>query len=411
MSKPGPLSGVRVLELGSTIAGPFCGRLLADFGADVIKVEDPAGDTLRTFGQSVEGKSLYAASLFRNKSMVALDLRQDEGRRAVRDLALKCQVVVENFKPGALESWGLGYDTLAAENPALVMVRISGFGQTGPYRERPGYGVIGEAVSGLRYINGDPGHPPARMATALTDYITGLYAAFGAVMAIMNARVTGRGQCVDAALSECAFTFMDPYVPGYEKLGIVPERTGSRLPGAAPNDIYPTREGKFVLIAAFSEAIFRRLCRAMDRADLAEDPRFATLTARNENVEPLNAEIAAWTGARPLDEIERVLGAADVPASRIFTMADIFADPHFAARSMLVPTPDEELGEITLAAPVPHLGDTPATIRHSGRRIGQDTRRILGEVAGYDGARIDDLAARGIVRTDAGAEEGSGRHG
>lgn len=400
MDQAGPLAGIRVLELGSTISGPFCGRLLADFGADVIKVEDPAGDTLRTFGEIVDGKSLYAASLFRNKSMVSLDLRQEEGREVVRDLIRASDVVVENFKPGTLEKWGLGYEALAADNPALVMVRISGFGQTGPYRERPGYGVIGEAVSGLRYINGDPDHPPARMATALTDYITGLYGAFGAVMAILHARATGRGQCVDAALSECAFTFMDPYVPGYEKLGIVPERTGSRLPGAAPNDIYPTQDNRFVLIAAFSEPIFRRLLRAMEQPELAQDERFATLTARNRNVEPLNAIISAWTRALPLVEIERQLGQAEVPASRIFTMADIFADPHFAARAMLVPTPDDDLGEVTLAAPVPHLGQSPGSIRHSGRRIGQDTRRILSEVAKYDHARIDDLTARGVAHAD-----------
>ena len=397
------LGRFRVVELGSTISAPFCGRLLADFGAEVIKVEDVAGDTLRTLGEQVEGKSLYAASLFRNKAVVAVDLRAEEGRAVVRDLAGAADVLVENFRPGLLERWGLGWDVLRAINPRLVIVRISGFGQTGPYAHRPGYGVIGEAVSGLRHINGDPDRPPGRMATALTDYVTGLSAAFGALVALLHREATGVGQCVDAALSECAFAFMEPYVQYYDRLGIVAERAGSRLPGATPNNLYPTGDGRFVLIAAFADPIFRRLCRAMGREALADDPAFATLSARNARVEAVDAAVAAWTATLPLDAIERALEAAEVPATRIFTMADIFADPHYRARDMLVPVPDDDVGPIRMAAPVPRLSGTPGAVRHAGRRLGADTVRVLREVAGYDDDRIARLAAAGAIRVaDAG---------
>ncbi len=400
---PGALGSFRVVELGSTISAPFCGRLLADFGADVVKVEDVAGDTLRSFGESVEGKSLYAASLFRNKRTVAVDLRTDEGRAVVRRLAAGADVVIENFRPGLLERWGLGWEDLSALNPRLVMVRISGFGQTGPYAHRPGYGVIGEAVSGLRHINGDPDRPPGRMATALTDYITGLYGAFGAALALLARTLTGRGQCVDAALSECAFSFMEPYVQYYDKLGLVANRAGSRLPGATPNNLYPTADGRYVLIAAFADPIFRRLCRAMGRPDVGRDPRFSTLAARNERVDEVDALVAAWTEGETLEALEAALEAAEVPATRIFTMADIFADPHYRARTMLVPVPDADVGPITMAAPVPRLSDTPGVARHAGRRLGADTVSVLQE-AGFGAAEIERLLAAGVVRAGEGQE-------
>lgn len=396
-----PLSRFRVLELGSTIAGPFCGRLLADFGAQVIKVEEPAGDTLRAIGRQYHGKSLYAASLFRNKATISIDMRTPEGQDVIKTLAAKCDVLIENFRPGTLESWGLGYQELSRLNPGLVMVRISGFGQTGPYSQRPGYGVIGEAISGLRSINGDPDRPPARMATALTDYITGLYGAFGALVALLNRQFTGRGQEVDAALSECAFSFMDPYVPVYEKLGEIAQRAGSRLPGANPNNLYATQDQQFIHIAAFSDSMFRRLCKAMGQPELALDTRFATAQERNERPDDLDQIIAQWTTSHSLVELEKILEPAGVPATRIFNIADIFADPHYRARGMLVPAPDDELGTVTLAAPVPRLGETPGRIAHTGRRAGQDTRRVLVEVAGFDNERIDRLVAAKIVFEEA----------
>ena len=394
----GPLSRFRVLELGSTISGPFCGRLLADFGANVIKVEDPAGDTLRTIGKMFHGTSLYAASLFRNKSTICIDLRKPEGQALVKKLASKCDVVVENFRPGALENWGLGYEDLKVLNPGLVMVRISGFGQTGPYSRRPGYGAIGEAISGLRYINGDPDRPPARMATALTDYITGLYGAFGALIALMNRQFTGRGQCVDAALSECAFSFMEPFVPAFEKLGVVAQRAGSRLPDATPNNLYATKDQEFIHITAFSDPVFTRLCEAMGQPGLSEDERFKSARIRNDHADEIDEVISRWTGEHQLREIEEKLLSAGVPATRIFSIADIFKDPHYSARKMLVPTPDDDLGTITLAGPVPKLSDTPGRLRHTGHKVGQDTRTVLDETLGLSAAEINRLIESGIVR-------------
>ncbi|MFC2176780.1 CaiB/BaiF CoA transferase family protein [Actinomycetota bacterium] len=232
----GPLSGYRVLELGSTVAGPFCGRLLADFGAEVIKVEPPTGDTVRSMGKRLEGRSLYAASILRNKQLIALDLRTEEGRDLIREMIVSCDVLVENFRPGTMERWGLGYEDLAELNPGLVMVRISGFGQDGPYSGRPGYGVIGEAMSGLRHLTGDPDRPPSRIAVSLTDYVTGLYAAFGATLALLGREKTGRGQVIDAALYESAFSFMEPWIPAFEKLGHIAGRSGSWLPESTPNN-------------------------------------------------------------------------------------------------------------------------------------------------------------------------------
>jgi crotonobetainyl-CoA:carnitine CoA-transferase CaiB-like acyl-CoA transferase len=394
----GALSRFRVLELGSTISGPFCGRLLADFGAEVIKVEEPSGDTLRTIGKMYHGKSLYAATLFRNKTMVCIDMRTPSGQDLVKQLAARCDVLVENFRPGMMEKWGLGYDELAKVNPGLVMVRISGFGQSGPYSKRPGYGVIGEAISGLRHITGDPDRPPARVATALTDYITGLYGAFGALIALLNRQFTGRGQCVDAALSECAFSFMEPFVPAFEKLGVVAQRAGARLPDATPNNLYATGDGQFIHITAFSDPVFVRLCKAMGRPELATDPKFVTGRTRTDHVDEIDDIISHWTTSMPLEQLEKVLEDAGVPATRIFTIADIFRDPHFAARDMLVKTPDDDLGTVTLAAPVPRLSETPGELRHTGSAVGHDTRSVLKDILELPDADIDRYFAAGTVR-------------
>lgn len=404
MLENGPLTGCKVLELGSTIAGPFCARLLADFGAEVIKVEPPEGDTVRSLGHRYEGKSLYAATLLRNKSLVCVNLREKAGREIVRNLAAKCDIVVENFKPGTLEKWGLGYDELRAANSGLIMVRISGFGQTGPYSSRAGYGVVSEAVSGLRHLIGDPDRPPARVAVALTDYITGLYAAFGAVMALHARRVTGIGQCIDAALNECAFSFLESHVPAYDKLGIIAKRAGSRLPNSAPNNLYPTKDHQHVHITAIADAVFRRMSAVMGREDLASDARFAAAVARGVNIDALDSIIAEWTQTLDARDVEQRLTAADVPATRIFTMADIFKDPHYLARGMLVEVPDDEFGSVTLAAPVPALSATPGRIRHSGGKVGRDTARILQEVLGMQSDDIDVLELAGVVGSSASAQ-------
>jgi crotonobetainyl-CoA:carnitine CoA-transferase CaiB-like acyl-CoA transferase len=391
----GALSGVLAVELGSTIAGPFCGRLLADFGATVIKVEDPRGDTVRNLGEHVAGHSLYAASLLRNKSAVALDLRTDAGREAAMRLIARSDVVIENFRPGAMEAWGLDYGTLSASNPGLVMVRISGFGQTGPYSRRPGYGVIDEAVSGLRSVTGDADRPPTRVGMALTDYVTGLYAAFGALVALEERRRSGCGQVVDAALSECAFSLMESFVPAYAHSGTVPVRAGSRLPGSPPNNLYTAADGTHVHVTAFADPVFRRLCAAMGRAELASDPRYATGLARSRHEHEVDTLVAEWVGTRDGEAVERALADADVPASRVFDVADIFRDAHFHARGMLAKSFDPHIGEVTLAAPVPLMSRTPARIRFPGRPIGADTAQVLEEVAGLTGHEIAILAEAG----------------
>ena len=394
---PAPLAGYRVLEMGSTVAGPFCGRLLADFGAEVIKIETPEGDPVRTMGKRFHGKSLYAASIFRNKSLISIDLRTEEGQRLVGELAAKCDVVVENFRPGGLEKWGLGYADLSARNPGLVMARISGFGQDGPYSQRAGYGVIGEAVSGLRHLTGDPDRPPARVAVSMTDYITGLYAAFGVALALLARTRTGRGQVIDAALYECAFSFMEPWIPAFEKLGHVANRCGSRLPESTPNNLYATGDGEFIHITAMGDTVFRRLVEVMAQPELITDARFATATARSTHHEALDDLIARWTGRHTLADLERQLAAVGVPATRIFTIADIFGDPHYRARGSIAAAPDDDLGTVAMANVVPRLSATPGAVRHAGHRVGQDTRQVLRDLLGLPEAKIEALAQRGVI--------------
>jgi len=404
----GPLAGYRVLELGSTVAGPFCGRLFADFGAEVIKVEGAEGDPVRSMGKQYRDKSLWAASIFRNKSLIAVDLRKPEGQNLIRKLAAKCDFLIENFRPGALEAWGLGYDELARINPGLIMIRISGYGQTGPYRERPGYGVICEAVSGLRHITGDPDRPPGRIATSTTDYITGLYAAFGAMLALEARHKSGKGQVIDAALYEGAFSFMEPHVPAFEKLGEVAMRAGSRLPGSAPNSLYPTSDGQYIHITAASDAVFRRVMKAIGEPALADDARFKTALARVEHEDAIDAIITRWTLAHDCAEAERKLHAAEVPAARIYTMADIFKDPHYAARDMLARVPDDEFGTVTMPNVVPKLSATPGAIRHSGHRVGEDTRRVLMELAELSAEEIAQLEARHVIACDQSGDAARG---
>ena len=413
-SKPkrtGPLTGYRVLELGSTAAGPFCARLLADFGAEVVKIEAPEGDPIRNLGETVGGKSLYAASILRNKVIASLNLRKPRAVEILRQMVLKFDVVVENFRPGTLEKWGLAYEELARIKPDLVMTRISGYGQSGPYKDRPGYGVIGEAMSGLRHMIGDVDRPPSRVEIPLTDYITAVYAAFGTVMALLSREKTGIGQCVDAALVESAFSFMEAFVPGYEKTGKTGMRAGSRLPDAAPNNLYPTRDGAYIHIAAFADPVFRRLASAMGQPGLATDPRFAIQSARNRNEDLVDSIVSKWTTSLDLVDIERKLHAADVPASRIYTMADIFKDGHYRARDMLVSTPDDDLGVVTLAGVVPKLSGTPGALCWSGHRTGQDTRTVLKDFAGLSDEEIDALIDDGVVFCDSQSPSGKVRAG
>lgn len=392
----GALSNVTVLELGSTIAGPFCGRLLADFGADVIKIEDLSGDIIRSMGESYNGKSLYAASLLRNKKNLAVDLRSEAGREIIRRVIPHCDVVVENFRPGTLEKWDLGYEQLNQINPGIILTRISGFGQTGPYSGWPGYGVISEATSGLRYLTGDPDRPPARIATPLTDYLTGLYAAFGTMIALWDRATSGKGQVIDAALTESAFSLMEPFVPAFAKLGVVAERAGSKLPGAAPNNLYLTGDGQHIHIAAWHDSLFKKLCALMQH-DLFSDERFNSVRNRGDNSDELDVIIAKWTGNHNLDDLETKLQSNGIPATRIYSIADIFKDPHYKARNALVQVEDKDLGNVTLAAPVPKLSRTPGKVNHAGLDLGASSQEVLASMGGYTEDEIQNLLKVNVI--------------
>lgn len=410
-----PLDGCRVIELGSTVAGPFCGRLLADFGADVVKVEQRQGDVVRTMGKRAGDRSLYAASILRNKRNLAVDLNRPEGQVLARRLCATADIVVENFKPGTLERWGLSYETLRSENPGLVLVRISGFGQDGPYSGRPGYGIVCEAVGGLREITGDPDRPPSRVAVSLTDYITGLYAAFGAVLALLARKSSGMGQVVDAALYESAFSFMEPHVPAFQQLGEIARRAGARLPDNAPNSLYPTADGHFIQITAVSDAIFARLMEVIHQPRLVQDPRFSTADARSDNVVALDIIIGAWTGTYELEFVEAKLHDASIPAARIYTMQDIFADPHFAAREAIVTATDPVLGPVAMTNVTPRLSSTPGKVNWPGRQTGEDTYSVLGDDLGMTRREVADLIEAGVLfamDTDrADGQEPSGQQG
>lgn len=403
----GPLEGVRVLELGSSVAGPFCGRLLADFGAEVIKVEVAEGDPLRSMSKRFQGHSLYAASILRNKRLISIDLRTAEGRALARALADKCDVVLENFRPGTLEKWGLSYEELSRTNPGLVMVRISGFGQTGPYSQRAGYGAIGEAVSGLRHLTGDPDRPPARVAASITDEVTALYAAFGALLALRARAHTGRGQQVDAALYEAAFSLIEPHVPVFDKLGIVANRAGSRLPDSAPNNLYVSRDQRYIHVTAMGDAVFERLAQAMGRPDLVTDSRFTTQTDRSDHEDALDALISDWVGSHELSVIESKLEEFGVPAARIYDVRDIFGDKHFYARNMLVKLVDPDMGEVTVPGVVPKLSETPGKLHFPGRRVGADTASVIKELLELDDSEIQQLADSGVIYCSEPSHEGA----
>ena len=394
----GPLAGLRVIEICSTIAGPACSRLLADFGADVIKIESIAGDGVREMGKHVGDVSLYAATILRGKKSVAIDLKSIEGRALALELIKRADILVENNRPGVMERLGFGYDQLSVVNPGLVMVRISGYGQDGPYADRPGYGAICEAFGGVRHMTGDPDRPPARVALATTDYLTSVYAAFGTVMCIHERSRTGLGQVVDVALYETAFSQMEPYVPAFEKLGFIPERVGPNLPTMAPNSLYPTADDKWILIAANSNAIYERLVNLMLMPELFTDSRFSSIRSRGleTNMKALDTIIGNWTRQYEGEPLESMLLSASVPASRVFTIADIYKDPHFEARDMLVKVPHPTLGHTTQAGVVPKLSRTPGSIKHTGPSIGADTRTVLQDI-GLTGEQINALIEKGIV--------------
>ena len=395
-----PLAGIKVIEICSTIAGPACGRLLADFGADVIKIEPPQGDPVRQMGSHVGDISLYAASILRNKRSIVIDLKSEQGRELALALIARADIVLENNRPGVLERLGLGYEQVAVKHPGVIYVRISGYGQDGPYSQRPGYGAICEAVGGVRHMTGDPDRPPARVALATTDYLTSVYAAFGALSALRSRDVTGKGQVVDVALYETAFTQLEPLVPAYQKLNKVPMRVGPNLPSMAPNSLYPTRDANYLLIAANSNATFERLLKLMNRRELLQDPRFCSIRVRGEkpNMLALDAIISEWTQQYDAVELEQMIIDVEVPVSRVYTVADIFDDPHYQARSMIAQVAHPQLESVAQIGVVPRLSATPGTIRFTGPDLGADTISVLRDELGLQDEAIDSMLSAGVVR-------------
>ncbi|SDN80607.1 CaiB/BaiF CoA-transferase family protein [Geodermatophilus sp. DSM 45219] len=398
MAEPA-LSGVRVLELGQVIAGPFCGQLLGDLGADVVKVEPPGvGDVLRQWGRvhGEDGDSLWWRVTGRNKRSVTVDLRRPEGQDIVRRLAGHCDVVLENFRPGTLERWGLGWADLSRVDERLVMVRVSGFGQDGPYAGRAGYAAIGEAMGGLRALTGYPDRPPTRVGLSIGDSLAGTMAALGAVAALEARHRTGRGQVVDASIFESVLAMTEALVPEWQVAELRRERTGPTLPGIAPSNVYPTADGQ-VLVAANQDSVFRRLAAAMDAPELAEDPRFADHRARGERQAELDGIIAAWTRPRSAAEVLDRLHGAGVPAGLVYEPADMLEDPHFRARDSIVHVPDEEFGEVAMPAVVPRLSATPGSVRERAPRLGEHTDAVLAELLGLGAEEVAALRAAGVV--------------
>lgn len=395
----GPLQGVRVIEIGTLIAAPFAARLMGEFGAEVIKIESMGqGDPLRKWRKLHEGTSLWWYLQSRNKKSLSLNLKSPEGIDIVKRLAESADVLIENLRPGALEKLGLGWDVLHALNPKLTLVRISGYGQSGPYRDRPGFGAIGEAMGGIRYTTGTPGSPPARVGVSLGDSLASMHAVMGALMSLLRVKTgQGDGQVVDVSLAESVFNVMESLVPEYDMLGHVRERSGGALPGIAPSNTYPTADGAYVVIAGNSDPIFKRLMQTIGRADLAEHPEFAHNDGRAAQSDLLDGAISAWSSALPIDAVLKALEQAEVPAGRIYNVADIVADPHYQARGMIL---DADLpGGATVKMPgiVPKLSETPGSVNWQGPALGQHTDSVLGEL-GMSAADIAQLKHSGVVQ-------------
>jgi formyl-CoA transferase len=393
-----PLEGIRVLEMGQLIAGPFAGKMLAEFGADVIKIEPPGtGDPLRKWRLLHEGTSVWWAVQSRNKKSVTLNLRSTEGQMIARSLIEQCDVLIENFRPGTLESWGLGWDELQRVNPGLIMLRVSGYGQTGPYRDRPGFGAIAEAMGGLRHLTGEADRTPVRVGISLGDSLSALHGVIGILLALRHREHNGgKGQVVDVALYESVFNMMESLLPEYSAFGVVREPAGSSLPGIAPSNAYACRDGKYALIAGNGDSIFRRLMDLVERPDLGEDPSLAHNDGRVKRVQELDAAIGAWTATRTLDEVLAALNEARIPAGRIYDVADIAADPHYRAREMIVDAQLPDGTPIQVPGVVPKLSDTPGAIVHAAPALGEHTDEILGQL-GIDAATRDAWRARGVV--------------
>ena len=394
----GALSDLRVLELGTLIAGPFCGQLLGDMGADVIKIEAPGqGDPMRHWGPQQRGQpSVWWPVIGRNKRSITLDLRQAEGQKLFKDLAAKADVVIENFRPGTLEKWSCGYDALSALNPRLILVRVSGYGQTGPYSQRAGYGGIGEAMGGLRYIVGEPDRPPSRVGISIGDSLAAVHACMGTLAALHHRDRTGQGQVIDAAIYESVLNMMESLVTEYDQLGHVRERSGPILPKIAPSNVYPTRDG-IVMIGANQDTVFARLCEAMQNPALAADERYKDHQARGVNQRELDELIAGWTSTLATRELLDVLEKYGVPSGLIYRTADMLEDPHFKARQAIVSTPHPAFGTLRMQNVAPRLSATPGAIRSPAPELGQHNADVFRELLGLDAAALADYQSRGVI--------------
>jgi formyl-CoA transferase len=396
--KNGALSDLRVLELGTLLAGPFCGQLLGDMGADVIKIEPPGqGDPMRMWGRQKQGDpSLWWPVIARNKKAITLDLRQAEGQQLLKDLVAKTDFLLENFRPGTLEKWGLGYEQLSAVNPRLIMIRVSGYGQTGPYSHQAGFGAIGEAMGGLRYVVGDPSTPPSRMGISIGDSLAATFACVGALSALHYREKTGRGQVVDSAIYEAVLNMMESLITEYDKTGFIRERTGAILPNVAPSNVYPTADS-LVLIAANQDTVFGRLCEAMGRPELAKDPRYISHQSRGSNQQELDALVGRWTSTLSTRAVLDLMDKHGVPAGLIYRAPDMLQDPQFIDRKAIVTVQHPQFGDLKMQNIAPKLSETPGCIRSSSPALGQHNEEIYTGLLQLSAQRLAELRARKVI--------------
>ena len=395
-----PLDDLKVLELGQLIAGPYCGQVLADFGAEVIKVEPPGkGDAMRQWGEadSETGEPLWWNVIARNKKSMTLDLRQPRGQELLRELASQADVLIENFRPGTMERWGLGYDVLSRDNPGLIMVRVTGFGQDGPYASRAGFASVCEAMGGLRYLSGYPDRPPVRVGISLGDTLAGVHAVMGTLVALHQRERSGRGQVVDSAIFESVLAMMENLIPEYARAGKVRERSGSFLPKIAPSNAYPARDGRDVIIGANQDTVFRRLCEAMGQPGLADHPDYATHRARGIHQQAIDEVVTGWTSRHDAQEIVDRLAEAGVPAGLVYTAPDMLADPHIQAREAITEVPDRHGKPLPMQNVFPRLNQTPGRIRHVGPALGEHTEEILADWLGVGPESLEGLRADHVI--------------
>ncbi|MGZ3158268.1 MAG: CaiB/BaiF CoA transferase family protein [Burkholderiaceae bacterium] len=410
-TKPGPLSGVKVLELGTLIAGPFCSRMLAEFGAEVIKIESPdGGDPIRQWRVLKDGTSLWWSVQSRNKKSITLNMKDPRGQKIAQQLALEADVIIENYRPGVLEKWNLGYEDLKAINPATIMVRLSGYGQTGPLKDLPGFGALGESMGGMRYVSGHPDRPPMRIGISIGDSVAALHGVIGAMMALRHRDVTGgrwngksgeqsvagQGQMVDVALYEAVFNMMESLVPEYDHAGVIRERTGGALPGIVPSNTYTTKEGANIVIAGNGDAIFKRLMLAIEREDLANDPQLARNDGRVPRTAEIDAAIQTWCDTQTIDSALAILKAADVPVGKIYSVQDMMSDPHFLARNMFEQHAFKDGTPIKLPAITPKMSETPGETKWLGPGLGEHNNEVL-RALGYDEAEIEQFRREHVI--------------